>query len=66
MFPYLKDYTGIDLSWQQRYLQMTPLFAATQASVPGGTQMEQSLGGDVASGAIRATQQGMAFTPTQG
>ena len=45
---------------------MTPLFAATQASQPGGTQMDQSLGSGMASGALRATQQAMAFTPTQG
>lgn len=45
---------------------MTPLFAATQASQPGGTQVDQTLGGDMASGALRATQQAMAFTPTQG
>ena len=62
----LQDYTGIDLSWHQRHLQMTPLFAATQASVAGGTLMEQSLGSDVASGALRATQQALAFTPIQG
>ena len=62
----LQDYTGIDLSWHQRHLQMTPLFAATQASVPGGTLMEQSLGSGVATGALRATQQALAFTPTQG
>lgn len=45
---------------------MTPLFAVTQASQPGGTQVDQSLGGGMASGALRATQQAMAFTPTQG
>lgn len=45
---------------------MTPLFAMTQASQPGGTQMEQSLASGMGSGALRATQQALAFTPTQG
>ena len=35
-----QEYTGIDLSWQQRHLQMTPQFAATLASQPGQTQSE--------------------------
>lgn len=46
---------------------MTPLFAATQASQAGQTQMgSQSLSGGMADGGLRATQQSLAFTPTQG
>ena len=59
-----QEYTGIDLSWQQRHLQMTPLFAATLASQPGQTQSEAYSG--TGEGMLRATQQAMAFTPTQG
>ena len=59
-----QEYTGIDLSWQQRHLQMTPLFAATLASQPGQTQSEAYSG--MGEGMLRATQQAMAFTPTQG
>jgi len=49
---------------------MTPLFAATQASqsvaMSTGT-LDQSLGGSRGSGVhLRATQQALAFTPTQG
>lgn len=62
----LQDYSGIDLSWQQRHLQMTPLFAATQASQSASlTQGELTVGGD-GGGVLRATQQSLAFTPTQG
>ena len=43
---------------------MTPLFAATQASQ--SVAMEQSLVGSGASVNLRATQQALAFTPTQG
>ena len=59
----LQDYTGIDLSWQQRHLQMTPLFAATLASQPGQTLADTGTLGSVQ---LRATQQSLAFTPTQG
>ena len=59
-----QEHRGIDLSWQQRHLQMTPLFAATLSSQ---TQQSLSEGGSYgAGGGIRATQQGLAFTPTQG
>ena len=60
-----QDYKDIDISWQQRHFQMTPLFAATLASQPGETQMEQSVGATSDVG-VRATQQNLAFTPTQG
>ena len=43
---------------------MTPLFAATLASQPGQTQSEAYSG--TGEGMLRATQQAMAFTPTQG
>ena len=59
-----QEYTGIDLSWRQRHLQMTPLFAATQASQ--SVAVEQSVGAASVGVALRATQQGLAFTPTQG
>ena len=59
-----QEYTGIDLSWQQHHLQMTPLFAATLASQPGQTQSEAYSG--MGEGMLRATQQAVAFTPTQG
>jgi DNA-dependent protein kinase catalytic subunit len=49
----------IDLSWQQRHLQMTPMFAATQASSPGST-----LGTGMGTGMLRSTQQSLAFQPT--
>ncbi|XP_019852740.1 PREDICTED: DNA-dependent protein kinase catalytic subunit [Amphimedon queenslandica] len=56
-----EDYKEIDLSWQQRHLQMTPLFAATQLS------QTQSDTGSIGTGMLRATvQQSLAFTPTQG
>ena len=58
----LQDYHSIDLSWQQKHLQMTPLFAATQAA----TQQAGDAGASLQPGMIRATQQSMAFTPTQG
>ena len=62
-FLHLQDYSGIDLSWQQRHLQMTPLFAATQASQSASLSPgDQPDGG----GVLRATQQSLAFTPTQG
>ena len=63
-----QEYRGIDLSWQQRYSQMTPLFAASLSSQPGQTQTDGggTLGSSVGSGAIRATQKSMDFTPTQG
>ncbi|XP_064405997.1 DNA-dependent protein kinase catalytic subunit-like isoform X2 [Halichondria panicea] len=58
-----EEYRGLDISWQQRHLTLTPMFAATLASSPGGTlQTEQSLGGSLG---LRATQQSLAFTPTQ-
>ena len=60
-----QDYKDINISWQQCHFQMTPLFAATLASQPGQTQMEQSVG-TTSDGGIRATQQNLAFTPTQG
>jgi len=41
---------------------MTPLFAATQAA----TQQAGDAGASLQPGMIRATQQSMAFTPTQG
>ncbi|XP_065898419.1 DNA-dependent protein kinase catalytic subunit-like isoform X2 [Dysidea avara] len=56
-----EDYHNIDLSWQQKHLQMTPLFAATQAA----TQQAGDAGASLQPGLIRATQQSMAFTPTQ-
>ncbi|CAI8051260.1 DNA-dependent protein kinase catalytic subunit [Geodia barretti] len=62
-----EEYKGIDLSWQQRYSQMTPLFAATLSSQTGQTQTDY--GGTVGSiGAVglRATQRSVEFTPTQG
>ena len=52
---------SIDLSWQQRHLQMTPLFAATQATQPGSSPAVP-----MAPGMLRATQQAGAFIPTQG
>lgn len=61
-----KEYKGIDLSWQQRYSQMTPLFAASLASQPGQTQTDSGFGASVETGMLRATQQSLAFTPTQG
>jgi len=66
LYSTLKEYTGLDISWQQRHLQMTPMFAATLASQAGGTQIEQSVGGSLEPGGLRATQQNLAFTPTQG
>ena len=60
-FPFfLQDYKTINLSWQQRHLQMTPLFAATQLTQ---TQADFS---SIGTRVVRATQQSMAFTPTQG
>eukprot|EP00731_Ephydatia_muelleri_P036866 Em0341g3a len=57
---------SIDLSWQQRHLQMTPLFAATLASQTGMTQQDEAVPEPAEGGGIRATQQaGLAFTPTQ-
>ncbi len=43
---------------------MTPLFAATQSSQ--SVSADQSLGSSGASVQLRATQQALAFTPTQG
>ena len=67
---FFQEYTAIDLSWHQRHLQMTPLFAATQASQSVAMAMgtvDQSLGGSRGPGVhLRATQQAVAFTPTQG
>ena len=63
-YPILQEYTDIDLSWQQRHLQMTPLFAATLASQSQATD-GGSYGG-MGEGMIRGTQQALAFTPTQG
>lgn len=46
---------------------MTPLFAPSLASQPGQTQTDGGgLGGSMGSGAIRATQKSVDFTPTQG
>ena len=61
---FVQECTDIDLSWHQRHLQMTPLFAATQASQ--SLALEQSVRGDGVGVALRATQRGLAFTPTQG
>ena len=43
---------------------MTPLFAATQTS-QSGSQPDSDVSG-METGALRATQQSLAFTPTQG
>jgi len=45
---------------------MTPLFAASLASQPGQTQTDGGFGASVGTGMLRATQQSLAFTPTQG
>lgn len=45
---------------------MTPLFAASLASQPGQTQTDSGFGASVETGMLRATQQSLAFTPTQG
>ena len=55
----------IDLSWQQRHLQMTPLFAATQAS-QSGTTFGPGMGTGMGTGMLRSTQQSLAFQPTLG
>ncbi len=49
-------------------MTLAPMFAATLASSPGDSLGdESSLGGGVAGGGgVRATQQSLAFTPTQG
>lgn len=60
-----QEYRGIDLSWQQRHLQMTPLFAATLASQTQ-TQTDGGYVSGPGDGMLRATQQSLAFTPTQG
>jgi DNA-dependent protein kinase catalytic subunit len=61
-----EEYKGIDLSWQQRYSQMTPLFAATLSSQTGQTQTDYGgTVGSVGAGGLRATQRSVEFTPTQ-
>ena len=59
-----QEYKSIDLSWQQRYSQMTPLFAASLATQPGQTQTDG--GASIEPGVLRATQKSVEFTPTQG
>ena len=63
---FIQEYKNLDISWHQRHLQMTPMFAATLASSSGQTQYDQSVGGTLGEGGVRATQQSLAFTPTQG
>jgi DNA-dependent protein kinase catalytic subunit len=60
-----EEYKGIDLSWQQRYSQMTPLFAASLSSQTGQTQTDSGTLPSLAPGALRATQKSADFTPTQ-
>ena len=60
MHVFLQDYKTLNLSWHQRHLQMTPLFAATQL-----TQTQADFSG-MGTRMVRATQQSVAFTPTQG
>ncbi len=46
---------------------MTPLYAATQASQSASlAHGDQTVGGGAEGGVLRATQQALAFTPTQG
>jgi DNA-dependent protein kinase catalytic subunit len=58
-----EKYSSFDLSWQQRHYHMTPLFASTQLSQ---SQTSNDVGTvRMESGLVQATQQSLAFTPTQ-
>ena len=60
----MQDYRTLDLSWQHRHHHMMPLFASSQSVAADGGSMATA--GSMATGMVRATQQSLAFTPTQG
>ena len=62
--PTRKEYTGVDLSWHQHHLQMILLFATILTW--GAEQTQSEAYSEMGEGMLRATQQAMTFTQTQG